>query len=238
MYPAPPRFEGDVEDGAECLAESEPTHLAPDEITHLAAEFGAPGGGDAGLGREDDVAGSLHTGDRLVVEHRGHAQPRLLDEVPLNEVDLVGDPLRAGAAGGGQRRHLADAVTQYRLQHVGLQSIGPEDGLRHDAGQLLRLLLGGHLPQEEFSSYPRREGRVAKGVAVRHFGFSFPEPEVCAERGGEPGDRAGRRTVAARKDPPDMTVDHVDTAERAAMANTVAGRIPKPVTRVTGTYNR
>ena len=122
VHATPAGLERDVQHRAERLGQAEAAHLAADEFAHLAAELGRPGRGDTGLGGEHDVAGRLGAGDRLVVEDRGNAETGVLDEVALDEVDLVGDPLRVGAAGGGQRGDLADAVAEDGLEGVGAEA--------------------------------------------------------------------------------------------------------------------
>ena len=112
------------------------------------------------------------TCQRLVVDDRRDAQPRVFDEVPLELIQHRDQPGRIGRQQRA-RGDLADPVGEVRVELLLVEAGRTEQLEREDARQLRDLLVERHPAQEIVDALVDRTGRVRYAGSL-----TFPCPGV------------------------------------------------------------
>ncbi len=158
---APPaRVAGNVEYGRQAVMHANRTHLFADDPRHRLDQLRLPRAGDADDLREVGGAVGQKAAATLVVDQRGDAQPRLFDQVLL---DNVGQPRRlhrAETAATGQACHLAQAVAHARLRPCPVQPLLVDDLVDPQAAQLGDLFFQRHPAQQVVDARFNRQARI------------------------------------------------------------------------------
>ena len=163
LGPSPARVAHDVEHGRQPLMGARLPHLDPDPVGHRSVQVRLEGAGDPDRLRVHRRATSHQAGADLLVDDGRDAQPRALDQPPLQ---LVGDArhlLGRQRARSGDARDLPETVPADRGGAVVVDLVAADE-LEHPRGAELRhLLLRQHARQQVFHPVLDRE----PGVAVR-----------------------------------------------------------------------
>ena len=163
LHPAPARIPSDVEHGGQGLARSDGQHLRADVVTDPFEQVGVEGGTQPdALGELDRVTGT-ESGYRLLVDHRGNSEARVLHQPAL---DLVREACQSP---GPQARRCCDPgdlpgsvghqLSGLPFGEVALVSLALDELGRPDTAELRQLLGQGHLRDERLHAFGC-QGRV------------------------------------------------------------------------------
>ena len=183
LEPSPARVATDVEHGPEALMRPSRAHLLSYGGGERLDERRLPGARKADRLREDRCLARHQPGTDLLVDDGRDAEPRLLDEVTLEEVRELRRFVRSPTARPRDARDLTEPVTE----ELGRDRREPAAGVRElehpAASQLGHLLLEHHPPQQVVD--PFLDGasgiQVARLVAVdrgRHVAGSSRRQEA------------------------------------------------------------
>ena len=172
---APPaRVAHDVEHRRQPLMGARRPHLDPDPVRHRGVQVRLEGAGDPDRLRVHRRAASHQARADLLVDDRRDAQPRALDEPPLQLVRDARHLLGRQRARSGDARDLPEAVPADRGGAVVVDLVAADE-LEHPRGAELRhLLLRQHARQQVFHAVLDRK----LGVAVRRVAIDDAGLEV------------------------------------------------------------
>ena len=158
----PPCVAGEVEVRGAGLVDAEGAHLPADDVVHRLDRLRVPRRREAERSGEVGTGLVHETGQRLVVDDRGDAEPRALHEEPLelveegHEEDGIGSEQRAG-------RDLTEPVGEVLVELLLVEAGRTEQVEREDPRELRDLLVERHAGQQVVDPLGHRSRRVPVG---------------------------------------------------------------------------